>query len=168
MQESQSQSNLVDSWHGKSRVRVAKVRREGTRHTFVELKVEILLRGGSARAFTHGDNSHVVATDTCKNHVYMLAKTHPCRSPESFALALGERFLHTYSWLTQANVTVMEVPWRRAEVLGKNHQHAFSLTADGSRTATVQLIRERHGLPTVELVSGLNRYYNTVYAIAVT
>lgn len=157
MIESNSRSLLLDSWHGKSRVRVAKVRREGTYHTFIEFKVEILLRGGSSPSFTHGDNSNVVATDTCKNHVYMLAKTHPCDSPESFALALSQRFLDIYGWLSQASTTVVEVPWRRVNVFGKDHQHGFSRTADGNRRASAKLTRERQG-SRVELVSGLDRY----------
>lgn len=157
MEASSSESALLDSWHGKSRVRVAKVRRRGSHHTFVEFTVQILLRGGSALSFTHGDNSHVVATDTCKNHVYLLAKMHPCDTPEEFALALAERFLKSYDWLTQANVNVVERPWRRANVHGMEHQHGFSLAADGTRTASVKLTRGKQGAHAVELTSGLNR-----------
>lgn len=149
---------LRDSWHGKSRVRVAKVTRRGSYNTFVEFNVHIHLRGGSARSFTDGDNSRVVATDTCKNHVYLLAKTHSCDTPESFALALADRFLRCYDWLTQANVNVTERPWRRAEAGGMEHKHGFLLSADGTRTASVKLTRRSGGAHVAELVSGMNRY----------
>lgn len=138
-------------------MRVAKVTRRGSYHTFVEFNVQILLRGGAAGSFTHGDNSRVVSTDTCKNHVYLLAKTHACDTPESFALALADRFLRCYDWLIQANVNVTERPWRRAEAGGKKHNHGFSLAADGTRTASGKLTRGIGGAHTAELVSGLNR-----------
>src|SRR6185312_2687891 len=37
-------------------------------------KVRVLLEGDFETSYTHGDNSKVVATDTMKNTVYILAK----------------------------------------------------------------------------------------------
>lgn len=147
---------LQNSWHGKSRVRVAKVNRNGTHHRFTEFIVEVVLVGGSAASFTSGDNRRVVATDTCKNHVYVLAKTHPCDNPETFALDLTARFLCLYLWLDEARVTVVERPWRRTSVAGQPHSHGFELAADGSRFARLKLARGRNGQSeSAQLVSGL-------------
>jgi urate oxidase len=105
---------LGDNYHGKERVRVAKVRRrpDGVQE-LVELRVRIELRGGTASSFTTGDNAGVVATDTCKNHVYMLAKTHPCSPPELFAMDLARTLLQHYAHLNMAGIRVEAEPWKR-------------------------------------------------------
>lgn len=55
--------------HGKSKVRVGRVWRQGSVHKIVEWNVDIVLFSSAERSFTHGDNSSVVATDTMKNTV---------------------------------------------------------------------------------------------------
>jgi urate oxidase len=107
-------TELGDNYHGKERVRVAKVRRrpDGVQE-LVELRVRIELRGGTAASFTAGDNAGVVATDTCKNHVYMLAKTHPCSPPEHFAMDLARTFLQHYDHVNMASIRVEVEPWKR-------------------------------------------------------
>jgi urate oxidase len=107
-------ADLGDYYHGKERVRVAKVRRRSDGvHEFVELNVRVELRGGTSASFLHGDNSSVVATDTCKNHVYMLAKTHPCSPPEQFAIDLARNFLTHYNHVEAATIRVEEATWKR-------------------------------------------------------
>lgn len=122
--------DLGDHWHGKSRVRVAKVFRQTARYRFIEYSVELVLYGGSSDSFTNGDNSHVVSTDTCKNHVYLLAKRHDCKSPESFAIDLIRTVLSKYPWLTGARATVIELGWRRAVLDDVEHTHGFNRVAE--------------------------------------
>ena len=43
-----------------------------------------------------GDNSDVIATDSQKNTVYILAKLHGVAGPEEFGLLVTEHFLSTY------------------------------------------------------------------------
>lgn len=60
--------------HGKSRVRVGRVWREASgRHHFVEWNVSISLLSDCLPAYTAGDNSDIVATDTMKNTVGFIA-----------------------------------------------------------------------------------------------
>ena len=81
--------HLTQHNHGKAKVRVMKVRhKQGGRHEVSEYTVDITLfnsRGKGARGddkcFTDGDNSDLVATDTQKNTVYIVAKACPCESP---------------------------------------------------------------------------------------
>ena len=61
--------------YGKSRVRVVKIIRDGKRHTVVEINAQVLLEGDFETSYTSGDNSKVVATDTVKNTVHILART---------------------------------------------------------------------------------------------
>lgn len=57
--------------HGKTKVRVARVWRDGNRHTFREWSVDIMLESDMAHAYTTGSNEGMTATDTMKNTVGM-------------------------------------------------------------------------------------------------
>ncbi|KAK6135979.1 hypothetical protein DH2020_030251 [Rehmannia glutinosa] len=88
----------LEQRHGKARVRVGRAWREPNgRHHFVEWSVSISLLSDCLPAYTHGDNSDIVATDTMKNTVYVKAKE--CMqplSPEDFAIVLGKHFTSFY------------------------------------------------------------------------
>ncbi|KAA8496926.1 Uricase-2 isozyme 1 [Porphyridium purpureum] len=132
---------LGENSHGKSRVRVAKVVRHGDGTQEIhEYNVAIQLYGGTERSFTHGDNSMVVATDTCKNHVYLLAKQHSMSSPEQFALDLADRFLDTYAFVTQVRVRVAKAPWQRVAIGDVPHRHGF-VRGSGTHAAEVHVVR---------------------------
>ena len=51
---------LTSNTHGKGRVRVMRVHREGDRHEVRELTIQAMLKGDFSRAFTHADNRRVV------------------------------------------------------------------------------------------------------------
>jgi urate oxidase len=97
-----SSFHLTQHNHGKAKVRVMKVRRQGSHHDVSEYTVDVTLfntRGpgpdGYDKSFTEGDNTDLVATDTQKNTVYIIAKSCPCESPEQFGSALVEHFIET-------------------------------------------------------------------------
>ena len=76
--------DLARHQHGKTRVRVLKVRREGGVHAISEYKVETTLFSPAYdRVFTKGDNTDLVATDTQKNTVYIVAKRTDASTPEA-------------------------------------------------------------------------------------
>ena len=83
---------LTQHAYGKSQVRLTKVTRHAGRHELTELCVDIQLQGDFAGSYLHGDNSLIVATDTMKNIVYVLAKKQRMTSLESFGQA-GRQFL---------------------------------------------------------------------------
>jgi urate oxidase len=114
-------------------VRVVKVTRTPGRHVLRDLTVDVMLEGDFAAAHTSGDNSALLATDTMRNVVYALARTHPIDSPESFAAALVEHFLAAGPTVTSVQIDVAEHPWER---LG-DHEHAFQRGHGGTRIATV-------------------------------
>ena len=84
---------LTSHSYGKSRVRVTRVTRLADRHEIRELTVDIRLEGDFDAAYTHGDNSSLIATDTMKNLVYALAQGRPAEAIEDFAAALAGHFL---------------------------------------------------------------------------
>src|SRR5687768_7159811 len=112
--------------YGKGRVRVARVRREGARHTIHEVDVQVMLRGNFASSYAAGDNSLVIPTDTMKNTVNLLAQTELGNEIERFGLALGRHFLAHYPQVAECTATLSEKTWERLEFDGKPHPHAFT------------------------------------------
>src|SRR5271168_145712 len=84
---------LKDNRYGKSRVRLVKVERDGSRHNVKDIAVDIRLSGNFAAAYTEGDNQTVLPTDTMKNTVYALGRQVPIGEIEEFGLRLARHFL---------------------------------------------------------------------------
>ncbi|GBG75700.1 hypothetical protein CBR_g20325 [Chara braunii] len=117
--------------HGKSRVRLGRVWREGSRHYFVEWRIDVVLLSDVEAAFVHGDNSGVVATDSIKNTVYVLGKELKQRvSVEDFGIKLAEHFVKTYPQVDKAIIRLQECPWKRVSIDGQPHHHGFTLGAE--------------------------------------
>lgn len=137
--------DLSSYGHGKKQVRVATVRRgDNGKHDFNELIVQIELRGGTEESYTLGNNRNVVSTDTCKNHVYVFAKSHPCCDPEYFALGLAKVFLKMYPHLQSAIVEAKEQPWNRAI----NEQGEHLLAIERYYSSSTSLLRQFAGINT--------------------
>jgi len=117
---------LIQHHYGKARVRVLKVFRNGSRHAVKELEVQVMLQGDFDASFTKADNRLVVATDSMKNTVNVLAKQKLAAETEEFGLALGEHFLKTYQHVSRVEITLTEHCWERIPVGGKPHPHSFS------------------------------------------
>jgi urate oxidase len=132
---------LANHSYGKSRVRLTKVTRLADRHELQEWIVDVRLGGDFAAAYTAGDNRQVVATDTMKNRVYVLARDAEFAAPEEFSLRCTSDFLHDYPQVESATVTVEEQSWMRIDVSGKPHPHAFLGGGAGSRICTVTQTR---------------------------
>ncbi|KAL1123870.1 hypothetical protein AAG570_001640 [Ranatra chinensis] len=65
---------LSERNYGKSHIKVLHVNREGKHHSVSELEVDTRLTLRSQRDFLNADNRDIVATDSQKNIVYVLAK----------------------------------------------------------------------------------------------
>eukprot|EP00658_Telonema_sp_P-2_P015494 TRINITY_DN1596_c0_g1_i1.p1 TRINITY_DN1596_c0_g1~~TRINITY_DN1596_c0_g1_i1.p1 ORF type:complete len:316 (+),score=85.90 TRINITY_DN1596_c0_g1_i1:177-1124(+) len=137
--------------HGKSRVRVARrwVDNAGMEH-FMELTADVMTYSqATTPSYTEGDNSMVVATDTCKNIAYHVMKESMCTSPEHFAAAYAQKFLALYSFIHRVETTVEEVVWTRMLTDGQPHNHAFS-RGSGQERYTANAVAQRNGSLTVE------------------
>jgi urate oxidase len=130
-------TKLVHHRYGKSRVRVMKILRDGAEHTIKELDVAVALSGDFETSYTvpQGDNSKVVATDTMKNTVNVLAHEHLGRESERFALVLGGHFLSRYAQIQQVSVELSERVWNRMRIAEQPHPHSF-VQADNARPFT--------------------------------
>ena len=117
---------LLDHRYGKSRVRVLKILREAAMHTIKEIDVAIALEGDFETSYTQGDNSKVVATDTIKNTVNVLAQQHLGADNEPFAVTLAQHFCDKYPQVHRATVEVFERVWSRMKIGGADHPHSFT------------------------------------------
>ena len=120
--------------YGKAEVRVVAVDRSTPRHTLVDLNVSSALRGDFGRAYTHGDNGNVLATDSQKNTVFAFARD-GIASPEAFALRLARHFVGSHGPTAAARVEVESYGWDRIHVDGAPHDHAFRRSGGDVRTA---------------------------------
>jgi urate oxidase len=130
-------SELAHNSYGKSHIRLTKVTRLPDRHEMKELLVNIQLMGDFADTYLTGDNSKIIATDSMKNTVYVLAKKHPIDSIENFADALVWHFVNTYPQVAHAMVEIEQTRWHRIERDGRPHPHAFVAGGDERRTCSV-------------------------------
>jgi|688.fasta_scaffold650634_1 urate oxidase len=129
--------------YGKHRVRVSKIKRprhhpaKDESHQFMEVSVDIELDGDFHHAYTQQDNRQLIATDTCRNIVYILAKKDPMHSIESFGCCLATHFIDSYPQVEQALIRVREHRWNSVEGSG----HVF--TGGDSETPTVEIVAVR-------------------------
>jgi urate oxidase len=118
-------SVLNHNSYGKSSVRLTKVVRRASEHELIEMSVDILFEGDFAASYTEGDNANVVATDSMKNTVYVLARENSFDSIEAFALLLARHFVMTYKQVSVATVSIRQPAWDRIQLDGRPHPHAF-------------------------------------------
>ncbi|KAH8178634.1 uricase domain-containing protein [Sarocladium implicatum] len=143
--------------YGKDNVRVYKVHRDPATsvQTVTEMTVCCLLEGAIESSYTAADNSVVVATDSIKNTIYILAKQHEVTPPELFASTIASHFVERYSHINAAHVKVITHRWQRMDVDGKPHPHSF--IKDGNETRNVEATFKRgEGLTIESSIAGLS------------
>ena len=116
--------------YGKLRVPVHRI--SGDDVFACEVSVEVL-GDNFAPAYTEGDNSNVVATDTMKNFILSEAAAYPGTTLEGFLAFVGERMIATYPVMHALRVTGRELRFDR--VAGK----VFSRSGDDHGVASVEV-----------------------------
>jgi urate oxidase len=132
---------LSHNAYGKNLVRLTKLVRNGARHDLFEITADIRLEGDFDDAYLHGDNRKVIATDSMKNTVYVLAKEQSFDSIEQFALILVRHFLDTYAQVEKATAELTQSSWQRIAVDGEPHDHAFTSAGPQRRYARAVFAR---------------------------
>lgn len=99
-------------------------------------------------AYTEGDNSNVVATDTMKNFVLKQALAFDGSTLEGLLEFLGRQFLTTYPVMQSLRMSGTEQPFVAARVPGDDEQGfsdsgvLFSRSHDDAAVATIDLERQ--------------------------
>jgi urate oxidase len=144
---------LKNFTYGKGRVRVMRVAREAARHQVRELDTQVMLEGDFSDSFTSSDNSKVIATDTVKNIVNIVARDNPGLESEDFARAVAAWFLTRYEHVAGVKVSTRETKWARLSVDGAPHDHAFTLDSNGRPTVHLTATRGSESI-----VSGIDNF----------
>ena len=111
--------NLKYHRYGKAEVRVLKKLQRDGLHIMKELEVQVLLAGDFESSYSSGDNRLVVATDTMKNTVNVLAFEKLEEQTELFALSLSEHFLEKYQYVSTVTIETSERVWQRLRADGQ-------------------------------------------------
>jgi len=143
---------LISQSYGKGRVRIMRVNRANPAQEVRELSIQIILHGGFERAYTDADNRAVVATDTIKNVVNIVAREHVAAETEAFCQAIADRFLDRYSQVERVVVSSAETRWSRLTINGVPHPHSFIL--DGNGKPIVRLEKWRTGASVISGIEG--------------
>jgi urate oxidase len=142
--------NLKYHRYGKASVRVLKKLQRDSLHTIKELDVQVLLAGDFETSYSAGDNQLVVATDTMKNTVNVLAFEKLGEQTEPFALALSQHFLDKYPQVTEVTIETSERVWDRLSTDGQSSATNFLAPQKCTPTCEVQATRSQ-----TRLVSGV-------------
>ncbi|HEY7146391.1 MAG TPA: urate oxidase [Streptosporangiaceae bacterium] len=128
---------LSANQYGKAETRVVRIYRDTARHQIRDLNVTTTLHGDFAAAYTHGDQTRVLPTDSQKNTCFAYASEHGVASPEQYAMTLASHFVDDIEPVSAARVDVDEYPWERLQVGGEGHPHTFIRSGQEVRTAAV-------------------------------
>ncbi|HTR40083.1 MAG TPA: urate oxidase, partial [Pseudomonadales bacterium] len=90
-----------------------------------------------------GDNRLVVATDSMKNTVNVLAKEKLGRETEPFGALLARHFLKAYRHVNRVEVNLTEHCWSRIPVRGRPHAHSFAQKGEGRPFTRITATRDR-------------------------
>jgi urate oxidase len=133
---------LAENRYGKSRVRLAKVKRHPDRHDFREWTVEVLLEGDFESCFVDGDNSGILPTDTMKNTVYSLARNSSSECMEQFGQELIGFLMGRNPQVATMQVTIIEKAWNHLATNGKAHPTTFTLSSAENQLTNVAQRRD--------------------------
>jgi urate oxidase len=123
----------------------------GRDNTLFAVDVDVEVYGDNfLPAYTEGDNSNVVATDTMKNFVMHQALAYQGATMEGFLAFLGEQFLATYPQMQRLRVIGKEQPFQAASVPGAGgfgpSNVLFSRGHDDYAVASLDLERDGTGV----------------------
>jgi len=142
--------------YGKSGIRLVTVDRDGERHAFTDLTIDVRLEGVFTPAHAEGDNSAILPTDTMRGACYALAREEPVGSPESFGLRLTAYLLEAAPAAKRATVSLLQQPWER---IAGDHPFGFTRAGGGLRTAIVSRGRDGDDDDDVEVAAGVADLY---------
>ncbi len=128
---------LAKQSYGKAKVRLSYVTRRDNTHDFIQIEVGVALEGNFNAAYTDGDNSLVVPTDTMKNSVYGVARLHGVDDIETYAQHLATHFYDSFDQVEQVTISVKQQLWTRIDLDGEVHGHAFTGGGKEENTCTV-------------------------------
>lgn len=133
---------MTDNRYGKADVRLMKVNRDEEPHEVTELRIDIRLEGDLEEAYSEGDNTDVLPTDTMKNTVYALARSHQVTTPDQFGLLLADHFVESQPPIRRATIEIAESPWDRVDTGAGAHPRAFTQNRGERRLSRIEHVED--------------------------
>ncbi|XP_072047012.1 uricase-like [Amphiura filiformis] len=128
--------------YGRKGIRLMRMRQEGDVYYIKEFVVDVKIKLATHDEYKYGNNSMVFPTDTIQNRINALAKENEIETAEQFALDICQNHLDEYEQVINCVVYIEEVPWRRMDNLGSEHNHAFLSSPEAIRFAEVEHDRD--------------------------
>lgn len=117
----------------------------GRTNTLVGLEIDLEVFGESfLAAYTEGDNSRVVATDSMKNVILQQTLAYDDATMEGLLAHLGTYFLATYDDMERLRLTARELPFAPAQLPTPDHQGFIESSV---------LFERRHGSYSIAVLS---------------
>jgi len=138
----------------------------GRDNTLMGAEIEIDERSDACLpAYTEGDNSMVVATDSMKNFIHAVSLEFEGATLEGWVAEIARRFLERYEHMEHVHVAARELPYRPVEVRAtgvpsgqggdrRASTRVFAAARDDHATAAVVLARRDGGAELTDLASG--------------
>jgi urate oxidase / 2-oxo-4-hydroxy-4-carboxy-5-ureidoimidazoline decarboxylase len=131
--------------HGLPEIPESPLRSLGSGLLACEVSMEVLGQAFLA-AYTEGDNSNVVATDTMKNVILRRALEHDGPTLEGFLDELGRGFLGSYPEMEGLRLTVRELPFAPVSVgAGRERSDRLFSLGDGDHAVAELELERRAG-----------------------
>jgi urate oxidase len=140
----------ADIRYGKAEIGIYRVRQD--RLLAAQITVDVF-GDNFLPAYTAGDNSNVVPTDTMKNFVYAAALEYPGATPEGLAAYLARRFLETYPQMQRVRLRSRELPFvqHTERLLAESQDDHGLVVVEADRSGLIDLECGRHGLRLIKL-----------------
>ena len=123
----------------------------GRHNTLMGAEIEIDERSDACLpAYTAGDNSMVVATDTMKNFIHAVSLEFEGSTLEGWLASIGRRFLERYEHMEHVHVAAREIPFAPVA----SGERVFTAVRGDHGTAALVLRREGGDIGLSELISG--------------
>ena len=130
---------LSHNAYGKSENRLVRIVRDTPRHEIRDVTVDVRLWGDFEHVYLEGSNEEIPATDTMKNTVFAMGKTHfSTGSIEDFGKELVKHFVATSPRVHTALVHLVEHPWVRIPADAAGSDHTFYRGSSGDHVAWVE------------------------------
>ena len=135
---------LGENMYGKNAVNLSKIIRHADHHEFRQISVNTSLEGDFETAYTKGDNTRILPTDTQKNTIYALAQEHLTGAIEDFGLYLANYFISNNPQVRQVSVVITEHLWSRMNFDGQPHPHAYA--SSGAEKHTTEVLQNANSV----------------------
>lgn len=154
-------TEIIRAHYGKARIPLLKIERGDSPHRLYQAVVGVDTEGPRiTAAYDRQSNAGLVATDTMKNLVYVLARQRPIQSNEAFARLLAGEFLERYPSIERLTVEVEEVAWLPLD------DNPISFRRRGGEVDSARVAGDRAGLTIESSVRGLTLLKTTESAFS--